>query len=231
MWDVLCTLWVRWPVLPDPWSSDSATSRTTSGLFRPLTRASQIFAARRRDSLSTWPAGRYIGRYISVPRQLAYWQGGEYAENGDFLPDASWTRGCCDLEWWIGTQPNALCASDFQGGTVYVYSMLAFLGWIRLFDLSVYIGSGWLFQICVVFALKIGEDSHFDAHIFQRGLVQPATRDGLNPRHSKILWSGPGEGVGVSLEPLKIRTSGDVWRWTITDTDPHQVSGCPGKDQ
>ena len=179
--------------------------------------------------MTRWEVHREV--HFCTETALLIWQGGEYAENGDFLPDASWTRGCCDLEWWIGTQPNALCASDFQGGRFMFYSMLAFLGWIWLFDLSVYIGSGWwLFQICVVFALKIGEDSYFDEHIFQWEL-KPPTGDGLNPRHSKILWSGPGEGVGVSLEPLKIRTSGDVWRWTITDTDPHQVSGCPGKDQ
>ena len=62
------------------------------------------------------------------------------------------------------------CASDFQGGRFMFNSMLAFLGWIRLFDLSVESGSGWwLFQICVVFAPKIGEDSYFDEHIFQRG--------------------------------------------------------------
>ena len=151
MWDVLCTLWVRWPVLPDPWSSDSATSRTTSGLFRPLTRASQLFAARRRDSLSTWPAGRYIGRYISVPRQLAHGQGGENAENGAF---PSWRFLDKGLLWsWVMDRypaKRALCLW-LPGRKVYVYSMLAFLGWIWLFDLSVETGSGWLFQICFVF--------------------------------------------------------------------------------
>jgi len=150
---------------------------------------------------------------------------------GPFFLTLPGQRGCCDLEWWIGTQPNALCASDFQGGTVYVYSMLArFLGWIWLFDLSVYIGSGWWQLKYVLFSpSKLGKIPILTT-IFQWEL-KPPTGDGLNPRHSKILWSGPGEGVGVSLEPLKIRTSGDVWRWTITDTDPHQVSGCPGKDQ
>lgn len=68
----LYSIGFRWPVLPDPWSSDSETSPTTSGLSPPLDACLTIIAARRRDSLSTWPAGRYIGRYISVPRQLAH---------------------------------------------------------------------------------------------------------------------------------------------------------------
>lgn len=68
----------------------------------------KIAARRRRHCV--WPAGRYIGRYISVPRQPSDWQGGENAENGAFLPDASWTKGLL-WSWVMDRYPakRALC--------------------------------------------------------------------------------------------------------------------------
>ena len=64
-----------------------------------------------------------IGRYIQVPRQLAHMTKWRICRKWGL---SSWhflTRGCCDLEWWIGTQLVPLTSRVRK---VYVYSMLAF---------------------------------------------------------------------------------------------------------